>query len=200
MSVTLLPPVTGSVVALDVEPLDVGPRFVRTRAMSRWHRPRTGVQFPEGRTAYTVWCGQIVGGHRQGGFLTAEEPPAGAPVCATCDGRAIGAGQEHPLPGSRPLVFSPRGLTPPRHCPGSRTDLYALLSGSTTGRCLACSDTHPIRAMGGPYASRTAIVQHDPGPGLIQPCPFHRWRQPRHADGAVLCSCGRPMPAPKEAQ
>ncbi|MFF5977154.1 hypothetical protein ACFY7C_37280 [Streptomyces sp. NPDC012769] len=200
MTVVLLPPVTGSVVALDVEPLDVGPRFIRTRAMSRWHRPRTGVQFSEGHVTYTVWCGQIIGGRRRGGFLTAEQPREGELVCATCEGRAIGAGQEQAAPGSPLLVFSPRGLTPPRHCPGSRTSLYRLLSGGAAGECLACGDTHPLRAMGGPYASRTAIVQHDPGAALVAPCPFHRWRQPRHAEGTVQCACGRPMPAPREAR
>ncbi|MFB7832047.1 hypothetical protein [Streptomyces sp. NPDC056056] len=200
MTVLLLPPVTGSTVDLGVEPLAVGPRFVRTRAMSRWHRPRTGVQFPEDRVSYIVWCGQIVGSHRPGGLLTAEEPPAGHVVCATCEGRAIGAGQEQQTPGGRPLVFSPQGLTPPRHCPGSRTALYRLLSGGTTGACLACGDTHPLRAMGGPYDSRYAIVQHGPGAGLVAPCPFHRWRQPRLDGDGVRCNCGRPMPAPKGAR
>ncbi|MFD9047639.1 hypothetical protein [Streptomyces zaomyceticus] len=199
MTVLLLPPVTGSTVDLDVEPLAVGPRFVRTRAMSRWHRPRTGVQFPEDRISYTVWCGQIVGSHRPGGLLTAEEPPAGHVVCATCEGRAIGAGQEQQTPGGRPLAFSPQGLTPPRHCPGSRTVLYRLLPGGTTGHCLACSDTHPVRVMGGPYNPRTAIVQHPPGPGLVGPCPFHRWRQLQLIFNGVQCTCGRPMPAPKGA-
>ncbi|MFE5578842.1 hypothetical protein, partial [Streptomyces anulatus] len=64
------------------------------------------------------------------------------------------------------MLFGPRGLVPPRHCPASRTDLFRAAPGGTTGRCLACQDWHPIRAMGGPYASRVGIVQHPPGAAL----------------------------------
>lgn len=197
MTVPLLPPATYSTVTLDVQPLAEGPRFVRTRNMSRWHRPRTGVQYGE-RTIYGAWCGYSIGGsERAGGFLAAEQPPTGELVCATCDGRAVGAGQEQDGPDGRALVFSPRGLTPPRHCPGSRTTLYEALPGGTAARCLACRDVHPIRAMGGPYASRCGIVQHPPGAALCAPCPFHRWRHPTARNGRLMCTCGRPLATPR---
>ncbi|MFB7043454.1 hypothetical protein [Streptomyces sp. NPDC056294] len=201
MAVALVPPITYGIGHIDAEPLTVGPRYVRTGGMSRWHRPRAGIRWPDGRVVYTVWCGQQVGGLRAARpMVTAEAVPDGLPVCGTCEGRAVGAGQDEQPTDRPPLLFGPRGLVPPRHCPGSRMDLYAPLPGGTTGRCLACQDTHPIRAMGGPYASRTGIVQHPPGAALFEPCPYHRWRHPRRAapGGDLLaCMCGRPLTTPQ---
>ncbi|URC17961.1 hypothetical protein QEN62_gp39 [Streptomyces phage AxeJC] len=198
MPVMLLPPITYGIGHIDADPLTDGPRYVRTGGMSRWHRPRSGVRMADARTIYSVWCGQHVGGSRAAQpLLTTESVTDGAPVCATCDGRAVGAGQEENGPAGRTLVFGPRSLTPPRWCPGSRRDLYEPLPGATTGRCLACSDSHPIRAMGGPYASRAAIVQHPPGERLFAPCPFHRWRHPALVDGRLRCVCGRPLTSPQ---
>ncbi|QLF83224.1 hypothetical protein QEN61_gp40 [Streptomyces phage Eklok] len=198
MPVMLLPPITFGIGRTDAEPLDTAPRFVRTGGMSRWHRPRSGVRTTDNRTIYAVWCGQHVGGLRAARtMLTAETVPDGLPVCATCDGRAVGAGQEQDGPAGRRLLYGPRSLTPPRWCPASRSALYEPLPGGTTGRCLACSDTHPIRAMGGPYASRAAIVQHPPGAALFAPCPFHRWRRPTATAAGLHCMCGRPLTAPQ---
>lgn len=195
MTVLLLPPVTSAPVEFHAgaEALLEGPRFVRTRGMSRWHRPRSGAHYPDlDRTVYGLWCGYTIGGsQRAGAFLTAEEPPAGEPVCATCEGRAAGAGQDT-SPTGRQLLFSPRHITPPKNCPASRSSrLFEELPGGRAGRCLACSDVHPLRAMGGPYNSRYAIVQHPPGPGLVGPCPFHRWRQLTAQGGRAICACGR---------
>ncbi|MFG2307631.1 hypothetical protein ACGFS9_02910 [Streptomyces sp. NPDC048566] len=193
MSVDLLPPTTYSAVSLDVEALAEGPRFVRTRGMSRWHRPRSGTRFPEGRVLFSCWCGYGVGGsERAGAYLGAEEPPAGEPVCGTCEGRAAGAGQDD-SPTGRLLLFSPRNAAPPATCPASRSDAYEALPGGRVGRCLACGDMQPLRAMGGPYNPRYAIVQHPTGRALVQPCPFHRWRQLTVREGRVLCTCGREM-------
>lgn len=192
MTVALLPPVTGSTVDLDTVPLTEGPRFVRTRNMSRWHRPRNGVHYPDrDRTVYGCWCGYGIGGsEKAGAFLAVEEPPAGELVCGTCEGRAAGAGQDD-SPTGRQLVFSPRHIAPPKTCPASRSSLYAGLPGGRVGRCLACGDHQPLRAMGGPYNSRYAIVQHPTGAALVAPCPFHRWRQLEAANGSVRCACGR---------
>jgi hypothetical protein len=198
VTVTLFPPLSYGVADMGAEPLDEGPRFARTTGMSRWHRPRSGVRFPDGRTVYSLWCGQHAGGlHKAGPLLTADSTPAGDLVCATCDGRSVGAGQETHGPAGRTLTFGPRGMTPPKYCPGSRTALYEPLPGGTTARCLACGDVHPIRAMGGPYASRCAIVQHPPGPALFTPCPFHRWRHPTARAGRLACACGRPLDPPQ---
>ncbi|MFJ8023334.1 hypothetical protein [Streptomyces sp. NPDC096311] len=191
MSVLLLPPATYSAVSLDIEALTDGPRFVRTRGMSRWHRPRSGTRYPKGRVVYGCWCGYGVGGsERAGAFLAADEPPAGEPVCGTCEGRAAGAGQNE-SPTGRLLLFSPRDIDPPKNCPASRSSLYEELPGGRVGRCLACGDMQPLRAMGGPYNPRYAIVQHLTGQALVAPCPFHRWRELTTRDGRVVCACGR---------
>ena len=192
MTVALLPPATYSAVSLDVEALATGPRFVRTRGMSRWHRPRSGVRFPErDRVVFGCWCGYGVGGsERAGAFLAADEPPAGEPVCGTCEGRAAGAGQDD-SPTGRLLLFTPRHIDPPTTCPASRSSLFEELPGGRVGRCLACGDMQPLRAMGGPYNPRYAIVQHPPGQALVEPCPFHRWRQLTARNGRVVCDCGR---------
>lgn len=195
MTILLLPPATYSAVSLDVEALTDGPRFVRTRGMSRWHRPRSGVRFTaRDRIVYGCWCGYDVGGsERAGAFLAADEPPAGEPVCGTCEGRAAGAGQDD-SPTGRRLLFSPRHIEPPKNCPASRSPrLYEELPGGRVGRCLACGDLQPLRAMGGPYNPRYAIVQHATGQALVSPCPFHRWRQLTARDGLVLCTCGREL-------
>jgi hypothetical protein len=176
-------------------PLTEGPRYVRTERMSRWHRVRSGVQHANGRRVYSLWCTGSVFDDR---FLSREDIPAGDLVCATCDGRAVGAGQEPAGPAGRLLVFTPRDLTPPRHCPGSRsTRLTRAIPPGTVGQCLACSDLHPIRAMGGPYNGRAAITQHAPGGRLVKGCPFHAWRylEPDPEGDGVRCSCGRALTA-----
>lgn len=192
MTVALLPPVTSCPGAylVGAEPLVEGPRFVRTRAMSRWHRVRSGVRYATGRLVYNLWCNGFV----QGDFLSRDTAADGEPVCGMCDGKAVGAGQETDGPAGRTLLFSPRHLEPPANCPGSRSDrLYEELPGGRAGRCLACSDTHPLRAMGGPYNPRYAIVQHPTGHALVAPCPFHRWRQLTARNGLVVCTCGREL-------
>lgn len=194
MTVALLPPVTSAPTnyLLGAEPLTEGPLFVRTKGMSRWHRPRSGVLYPEDRTVFDLWCGYTVGGsERAGSYLAADELGTGEPVCATCEGRAAGAGREV-SPTGRQLVFNPRHITPPKHCPGSRSSLlFTELSGGRAGLCLACKDVHPLRAMGGAFNPRWAIVQHPPGGGLVAPCPFHRWKSLTARDGRAACACGR---------
>lgn len=192
MTVALLPPVTSAPgkFLIGAEPLAEGPRFVRTRAMTRWHRPRTGVRYGDGRLVYQLWCGSHVQGDA---FLSCDELPPGESVCGLCDGKAVGAGQDTG-PDGRNLVFSPRDIHPPKTCPASRSSvLFVEIPGGRAGRCLACSDVHPLRAMGGAFDPRFAITLHPTGPNLVQPCPFHRWRQLTVQDGRVLCSCGREL-------
>ncbi|MFJ7417944.1 hypothetical protein ACIQXD_04945 [Streptomyces uncialis] len=197
MTVALLPPTTNSLDNHHGEsPLSEGPRFVRTRGMSRWHRPRSGIAYTTGRIVYGLWCGASVGSsERAGQYLAMDSLPPDEPVCATCDGRAVGAGQEQ-QPADRQLVFGPRSLARPARCPASRTGLFTEMPGGRVGRCLACLELHPLRAMGGPYNPRYAITQHPPGASLVAPCPFHGWRRlTRAANDQIACECGRPTPA-----
>jgi hypothetical protein len=191
VTVLLLPPVTGGPVPVDMVALEIAPEFVRTAAMSRWHRPRTGVRWPDGRITYGLWDGAGFVA-MPGGLAVDTRPDDGLPVCGTCDGRAAGAGQIAG-PDGRTLLFTPRHVQPPRWCPGSRSALYEALPGGRVGRCLVCSDMQPLRAMGGPYDGRYAIVQHPPGAALVGPCPFHRWRSLTATAGRVHCTCGRPV-------
>ncbi|MFJ4799179.1 hypothetical protein [Kitasatospora purpeofusca] len=201
MTVPLFPPVSSigaHSASSGAEPLADGPRFVKTQRMTRWHRVRSGVRYANGRTVYHLWC---QGSVSDTGFIAKESLASDAEVCGPCDGRAVGAGQEPAGPDGRLLVFGPRDLQPPAVCPGSRSEhLTQAIPPGTVGRCLACLDLHPVRAMGGPYDPRSAITRHAPGAGLVTPCPFHRWKHLEAADGAVLrCACGRVLRDPASA-
>jgi hypothetical protein len=177
-------------------PLTRGPRLVRTAAMGRWHRPRSGTwhRRPDWtHTTLATWCGQLVILERA---LTATAVPHGEPLCGTCEGRAVGAG--HPPIGVElraALLFEPAtAAAAPARCP-------ARLLGETAARrfpwrgtfpCPCCGESTRLRAAGGPYDSRVVIESHPPGPDLYRPCPFHRWDRPRLADdGRVVCGCTR---------
>jgi hypothetical protein len=200
MTVRLLPPTSSSIglPGPDAEPLADGPRYVRTERMTRWHRVRSGVRYGSGRTVYQLWCTGAVFDDR---FLSREKLPAGATVCGPCDGRAVGSGQEPAGPAGRTLTYAPRDIASPSVCPGSRVErLTQAIPPGTVGRCLACLDLHPVRAMGGPYNPRAAIVQHPPGGALVEPCPFHRWRYLEATpEGGLRCTCGRDLREPYPA-
>jgi hypothetical protein len=74
--------------------------------------------------------------------------------------------------------------------------MYEQQHGGRVGRCLVCGTYEPIRAMGGPYNGRAALVQHPPGPDLVPPCPFHRWKHLVAVGDTALCSCTRDHAAP----
>ncbi|MFB7081243.1 hypothetical protein [Streptomyces sp. NPDC056308] len=179
-----MPPTTSSLHQIDAHPLETAPPLLRTHAMSYWHRPRSGLKYPSGCITLALWCT----GYVSGDYLSADEAPADEPVCGTCDGRAAGAGQI-PGPDGRRLVFAPRDAQPLRNCPGSRTALYEEQTGGRVGRCRVCGAYDSIRAVGGPCNSRAAIVQHEPGPALIEPCPFHRWKYLVAVGQDVACAC-----------
>ena len=91
--------------------------FFQTPYGAYVHRPRSGTLFYRDgeyhHTAISFWCGGtgFMGGNKKakpdGRFF--EELPANAVLCATCEGRAIGAGQtgSHQICG-RVVRFSPR--------------------------------------------------------------------------------------------
>ena len=188
--VVLEPPLTYSLPYRPAgHPRDVAlltaPRYIRTGGMGRWHRPRSGVRHGLlGHVTYRLWCGYGINGD----CLAASEPPAGEPACGTCEGRAVGAGQDD-WPGGKALLFEPQRLTRPRNCPGSRSERLFLWNGRSAGRCLVCGDHAAVRAMGGAYNSRLGLTTHEPGPDLVPGCPFHAWRSLVVTGGRVACAC-----------
>lgn len=202
MPVALLPPTTSSGGAWRGQvPLTEAPRYVRGRGNSRWHRVRSATAYPprgdgEGWTAYAYWCGQhVTDGGKSGPLWLVDDVPAGEPVCGTCVGRALGAGQDETPAGLPPLRFDPRWRTPPAVCPGSnKQDLAEPLDGRLrVGRCLACGVVESIRALGRGYSSYGwGLVKHPPGPDLVEPCPFHAYSRIVARDGRALCECGWP--------
>lgn len=191
MTVVLEPPLTRSAAwrvpgRTPPAALAVAPRYLRTRTMGRWHRPRSGTHHPDtGRDSYLLWCGQTLGWQE---ILSAEAVPDGEMACGTCEGRAIGAGQDDwPGPGGPELLFEPRRLTPPRHCPGSRSEhLYEVISQHRDIlRCLACREI--VKGRG--YGWRYGPENHEPGAGLVPGCPFHAWQDLVIAGGQAICAC-----------
>lgn len=193
MTVTYLPPLTHSYAqegeGLLREAVPEGPRFARSGRASRWHMIRSAVDmiYPwnpdEIRRHLYYWCGQSASD-----VMTADEAPAEEPVCGTCYGRREGWER------NQNLLFTPRGLTPPKVCPGStRGDLAASLEGGES-RCLVCGLSVRGWLFGGPYNPSWGLCRHAPGPGLVEPCEFHAWRDliaVRGVDSerAVACRC-----------
>lgn len=169
-------------------PLTTGPRYARSRGMSRWHRVRSAIRHDPETVHYAFWCG--AGGRD---LATVDEHPSADPVCGTCVGRALGAGQD-PVPADMPrLRFDPRWMTPPARCPGSGDDeLYVELAPSV-GRCVACGQLVPLRCHGGPYRGGYGPTSHEPGDGLLEACPWHGWSWVvRVAAEIAGCGCGWP--------
>ena len=198
MPVALLLPTTSSGGAwTGAMPLTTARRYVRGPGNSRWHRPRSGMQWPNGRISLSLWCGPSLSDSAdRDQLLTADEVPADQPVCGTCEGRAIGAGQDPSPDGVPPLMFTPRWQAPPRFCPGSASrDLWASLQSAarSVGTCLACGDLVSIRVIGRGYnAWGAGPIRHYPGAGLISPCPFHAWQRIVRRGDVAGCACGWP--------
>lgn len=78
---------------------------VRSVAYYTLHSPRHPPH-----AAVKCWCGQtiLIGGKRESAQLVAD---VSLPICATCEGRAIGAGQvgAREIAG-RPVMYSPKGM------------------------------------------------------------------------------------------
>lgn len=155
------------------------PAFFRTPGGTYWHRPRVATQQAWG-WSWRAWCGGT--GH---GDITWTDA-AGSDVCGTCDGRMQGA-----MPDG-PLVFTPRGATPPRHCPGgARLDYAFERVGARVGRCLVCGALEPLRAKGAAHSPREGLAAHAPGDGIADSrCDEHGWSDLVVRDGTIECRCG----------
>lgn len=197
MTVALLPPRTSSGGdTRDQRALETGPSFIRNgRGGDRWHRPRSAVEYgprkwaPDGYIVWRLWCGS----HAYDQYaITRDRPPTDdEPVCGTCEGRAVGAGQ---IPGDTPYatIFSPRYMDPPRTCPGSKSTMFEEM-GPRVGRCLVCGAYEPLRGGGGPYNGWWGLRSHAPGKGIIEGCEFHGWNQIVEAsdqgERVAVCRC-----------
>lgn len=200
MTVVLEPPITSGMpyAYSDIEgenrPLLTAPRYLRGSGMGRWHRPRSGFTIARDnhRIVYRLWCGQSLNDAAQ--CITADQPPRGEPVCGTCEGRSVGAGQDEWPDPDKTLLFEPRWrLTRPAVCPGSqRQDLCEDVAQRVV-RCLPCGELVPCRAYGGSKWSGPdgyGAAKHEPGLNLVPGCPFHAWRYlAKAADGTVACGC-----------
>lgn len=209
MTVALLPPLTSGLGRWDgvSAPLLEAPRYVRTQGMSRWHRSRSGTR-RGGTVSVGIWCGAgfvylaATEPTRHGG-IGVDEVPDGEPACGPCVGKALGAGQDGIPTGSGlpKLRYDPRWIIPPGLCTGSRKrELWEPLNArETVGRCLVCAELVTIRAVGRGYdAYGAGPVNHEPGPGLYEPCPFHAWNNPTKTPAGVACACGWPPAGPPE--
>lgn len=190
MPVALFPPI-GCHGVVRAAPLPDAPRYMRTRNMGRWYRPRSGmVHDHDDRASVDLWCGTVISNADRA--LGRDDPPDdGAPVCGTCEGRAIGAGQDaQPFPPDRSLIFCPTLHDPPRVCPGARlSGLFAELPGARVGACLACGE---VCRIGGGYRgaygwSPLRMAAHPPGDGLMPPCWVHGWSELQNVDGRAVC-------------
>jgi hypothetical protein len=104
--------------------------------------------------------------------LLVDEPPTPDPLCGTCEGRYIGARTDERW------LFQPERLMPPKRCPGSQTLFVREDQGRyNRATCLVCGEVVKMGARGGPYSSHWDARVHEPGPGLIDGCPFHAWRE-----------------------
>jgi hypothetical protein len=204
MPVALLPPITQSLHTPTTDPITEGPRYLRSPGMSRWHRPRSAYQpHPAGATAasgrrmdhvaWLLWCGQTAYDGATP-VLRAEQVPDGEPVCGTCEGRALGAGQDNLPVGLPRLRFDPRWITPPTLCPGSgRADIAEQVPSArgSIARCLACGQLEAMRGRGSAYYPSYGLTRHPPGDGLLPPCWWHAWHHiTLVAPGRAGCACG----------
>ena len=176
MTVTYLPPVGlvhASVGAsLEVETVTSGPAYCRTRSSTRWHLIRSAIDrlTAHGEIRRTVqdWCGAFAGRDP----LMVDEIPDGEPTCGTCYGRREGHDPERP-----DLLFTPRLLQRPKVCPGSRSTFYAKTDVYNRATCLVCGDIVKMRGYGGWYGGKWGPQFHAPGPGLIEGCEYHGWKE-----------------------
>jgi hypothetical protein len=192
MTVAYAPPLTTAPArygeVLTHEAVREGPSHIRTRNATRWHRIRSSYRRLEDDPSITqrwsFWCGQATGTYRSP--ILTDTPPAGEPLCGTCEGRAVGADPSRPE-----WLFTPWDLTRPDVCPGSRTRLIAepVSPGQRVATCGMCQSVEPLRSWGSWHSPNWGLAAHPPADGLIGPCEFHGWREVVLVDGQAACRC-----------
>lgn len=172
--IPLLPEFSHDCLPVRTQPLATAPDYVRSRNATRWHRPRSGRVFEDGRIAYSYWCGAgTPSGSGQDAIPTRDL------LCATCEGRwkAQGSGR---------LIFTPRNSLPPTTCPASRRALFPN-GVRNPFPCLVCGAS--VKVTGG-WNRGPDVQVHKVGPSLIDPCPHHGWnRLCLDNRERVVCGC-----------
>lgn len=77
-------------------PLKAAPVFVESAKGHYTHRVRSAILYniyQKPHTAVHCWCGMtvLIGGRQHSRNTFVDEPSLGRPICATCEGRVIGA-------------------------------------------------------------------------------------------------------------
>lgn len=172
--IALLPQYRGDVCRVRSAPLASAPDYVRSRNATRWHRPRSGEVYEDGRTAYSYWCGA---GTPAG--MGQDAIPTRDLLCATCEGRWKAQGKGR-------LIFTPRNSLPPKTCPASRSILFPS-SVRRAFQCLVCGESVKVTAR---WNTGPRVSVHQVGPSLIDPCPHHGWnRLCLGRNEHVVCGC-----------
>lgn len=160
-----------------------GPAFLRSA--TRIHRVRALRHRVDSDGVVTeLWCGS----HRYD--LPIQTIDRHDPVCGTCEGRAIGAGQPSTLQlltepsATAHLLFKPRQPDPPRWCPGSGT----MLGDPERHLCYVCGEHVSYRGLGSPYRPSYGMVRHEPAV-LVAPCNWHAWKSLVLKGQRAVCIC-----------
>lgn len=172
--IDLLPNYSHSTLRDTSQPLDSAPDYVSSGGATRWHRARSGTAFPDGRVAYSYWCGS---GTPAG--MGRDEVPADDLLCATCEGRWEAQRDNR-------LVFTPRKALPPNRCPASRRAWFPR-GAARPFPCPACEAEVKVTCR---WHSGPSIQVHATGPNLVAPCPHHGWnRLTMDRQERVVCAC-----------
>lgn len=178
-----------------------GPLLVRSRAATRWHRPRSGVHWPHAdRVSWHYWCGQS---SSSTSVVAAGSLPKGDKVCATCEGRALGAGYPAAtLPPTDLLLFTPTLCATPEVCPGSRDyrrgpfprDAYETdPKRPNWATCLFCGSFERLIGGSRGYSWTPIGLSTHKHADLIPPCPNHGWLSMTRDADALVCRCSLPQ-------
>jgi hypothetical protein len=171
--IDLLPEYSYGISRMGAQPVKRGPNFVRSRNSTRWHRPRHGTTYPDGRVSYGYWCGS---GTPFGWGQDAV--PDEDTLCATCEGRWEGQQENR-------LLFTPRKSLPPTTCPASRSGMFPPGVGRKF-TCLVCGDEAKV---GGGWNRGPYVSVHKTGPNLMEPCSHHGWLRLCLHNGKAACVC-----------
>jgi hypothetical protein len=194
MPVALFPPVTHGGADprhyADAVPLTEALRWMRGPGNARWHRVRWGVRHGD-HVSWSYWCNPA-SSFKLGGPYQLDELADGEPTCARCVELAERHDQDGiPLDVDRYRQWADLARRP-AVCPGSRRAELCRPFDETlrVGVCLACGVTEQVRPYSGYTRSSYGLARHAPNLELLDPCPWHEWRDVVAVGEAAGCRCG----------